>query len=183
MLAVLWLFAGCVTPGATSEPSANGGQNQSATAAAPSASPALAAPNPTPTPKPTPPPQPGAPTFELVKETQIRVGEFKDEYRITWTEPEGAADSFQIYGMTSCLRESEKNHGTPCVTRGMKIAMDKLDLLATVPGDKRTTKVSWTTNEVPVGPYYAILIRARGPGGSSIFTIVNSDEVCWGCTY
>ncbi|MBA2382693.1 MAG: hypothetical protein H0V73_11340 [Chloroflexi bacterium] len=135
------------------------------------------------TPKPTPPPQPGDPTFDLVKESDLGNGEFKNEYRITWTEPEGAATDFQIYGVTSCLRESEKNQGTACITRGMKIPKGKLDLLATVPGDKRTTTVSWTVNEVPVGPYFGILIRARGPGGSSIFTIVDTDQVCWACTY
>ena len=131
-----------------------------------------------------PPPQPGNPTFTLVKQTpDAGTGATTEEYRITWTSPAGAAGSFLVYGLTECLRNEAKYDGKPCVVRGMKIAKDQLILLAQVPGDQRSATVSWQGGEAGPPPYAAILVRATNPYGDSIFTIVHSEKVCFGCTY
>jgi hypothetical protein len=64
----------------------------------------------------------------------------------------------------------------------MKIAKDQLVLLATAPADARSVTVSWEGGEAGPPPYAAILIRATNDVGDSIFTIVHSETVCWGCT-
>ena len=85
--------------------------------------------------------------------------------------------------MTDCPRYSKKYDETPCIVPGMPIDVDKLTLLATVPGDKRSTTVSWDVGEVDMPPYWAILIRAANDAGNSIFTIVKSYDVCFKCVY
>jgi hypothetical protein len=130
------------------------------------------------------PPKPGNPTFKHVStKPGPKKFTFTETYKITWTEPKGAADSFLVYGMADCPRYSKKNHRTPCVVRGMPIDVDGLTLLATVPGDKRSTTVSWDMGEVDLPPYSAILMRAANEAGNSIFTIVKSYDVCYQCTY
>jgi hypothetical protein len=157
---------------ASTEPSAAGSVTPSASTAA------------TPAPTPNgPPPKPGNPTFELVKQTPKGGGQSTEEYEITWTSPEGAATSFLVYGVTDCLRYAKKYDGKPCVVRGMKIAKDKLVLLATAPADARSITVSWDVGEIDIPPYAAILIRATNDLGDSIFTIVHSENVCWECVY
>jgi hypothetical protein len=130
-----------------------------------------------------PPPKPGNPTFKLVKETPGRGGTSTVEYKITWTEPKGAADSFLVFGLPDCLRYSKAYDNKPCVARGMPIPVDKLVQLGVAPGDKRSLRVSWDIDEVGPGPYSAILIRATNAKGNSIFTIVHSDDVCFKCVY
>ncbi len=131
-----------------------------------------------------PPPKPGNPTFKHVGETPGPApGTFIEQYRITWTSPKGAASSFLVYGLTVCLRDSVKYDGKACVVRGMKIPVKQLDLLGEVSGDARSIMVSWQLGEAGPGPYWAILMRATNPFGDSIFTIVHSDKVCFGCTY
>ena len=130
------------------------------------------------------PPKPGNPTFKRVdRKPGNEPGVTTETYRITWTEPKGAADSFLVYGMTDCPRYSKKNHDTPCVVRGMPIDVSKLTQLSAVPGDKRSTTVSWDVGEIAVPPYSAILIRAANDAGNSIFTIVKSYDVCFKCVY
>jgi len=130
------------------------------------------------------PPKPGNPTFKLVKETpDPATGATTEEYRITWTSPRGAASSFLVYGVTECLRNAKKYDGKPCVVRGMKIAKEKLVLLTQVPGDARSATVTWQGGEAGPPPYAAILVRATNPYGDSIFTIVHSETVCFGCVY
>jgi hypothetical protein len=154
----------------------------------PSSSPASqssppSAPSSTPVPADAPPPKPGNPTFKLVKETANGTGGFSDEYRITWTSPRDVADSFRVYGLPECLRNAKKYDGKPCVVRGMRIPADHLDLLATAPGDARSVDVKWDIGETGPPPYSAVLIRATNSAGDSIFTIVHSENVCFGCTY
>ena len=111
-------------------------------------------------------------------------GTFADTFKITWTEPDGVADSFLVYGLPDCLRDQKKFDGKPCVVKGMKIPADKLTLLGVAPGDQRS-------HDDRVGraarsrrpPYSTVLIRAKNAKGPSIFTIVHSDDVCFGCTY
>ena len=130
------------------------------------------------------PPKPGNTTFKHVgTKPGPKKFTFTETYKITWTEPKGAADSFLVYGMEGCPRFSKKNQGTPCVVKGMPIDVDELTLLATVPGDKRSTTVSWDVGEVDIPPYWAILMRAVNDAGNSIFTIVKSYDVCYQCTY
>jgi hypothetical protein len=122
-------------------------------------------------------------TFDLINETPHDEGTTTLEYRITWSSPAGVATSFRLYGVTSCLREGKKYDGKPCVVRGMKIPSDALELIKTVPGDKRTTTVTWDVGEIGGGPYAAVLIRATNAAGNSIFAIVQSENVCYQCVY
>ena len=132
----------------------------------------------------TVPPKPGNPTFKkIAEEPGARAGTFKQTYRITWTEPKGVADSFPVYGLPTCLRDSKKNHGTPCVVRGMKIPADELVLLGVAPGDERSIDVSWEIGEDAYPPYWSVLMRATNAKGNSIFTIVKSYDVCHACVY
>ena len=131
----------------------------------------------------TVPPKPGKPTFKLVKETPGAGGSVTQEYRITWTEPKGVADSFRVYGLPDCLRYEKKFDGKPCVVRGMRIPADKLVQLGVAPGDERSINVSWDVGEVGGGPYTTILLRATNAKGDSIFTIVKSYNVCYACVY
>jgi hypothetical protein len=130
-----------------------------------------------------PPPKPGNPTFKLVKETPGAGGTSTVEYKITWTEPKGVADSFLVFGLPDCLRYSQAFDNKPCVARGMRIPVDKLVQIGVAPGDQRSLNVSWDIDEVGPGPYSAILMRATNAKGNSIFTIVHSDDVCFKCVY
>jgi len=127
------------------------------------------------------PPKPGDPTFTLVSETPNASGTTTERYEITWTEPDGVASAFLVYGLTECLRYAKENDGTPCVVRGMRISRDTLVLLGQVPGDARSMTVSWETSGEGPGPYASILIRATNSIGDSIFTIVHSETVCFEC--
>jgi hypothetical protein len=130
------------------------------------------------------PPKPGNPTFKRIDTKPAAAkGMFTETYRITWTEPDGVADSFLVYGMADCLRYSKQHDGEPCVVRGMPIDADTLTLLGVAPGDKRSMEVSWDVGEVDVPPYWTILIRAANSKGNSIFTIVKSYDVCFKCVY
>ena len=130
------------------------------------------------------PPKPGKPTFKRISEVPGQAeGTFTDTFKITWTAPEGAADSFLVYGLSDCLRDQKKFDGKPCVVKGMKIPADKLTLLGVAPGDQREMTISWDIGEIGLPPYSTILIRAKNSKGPSIFTIVHSDAVCHNCTY
>jgi len=158
-------------------PSPSGSGAEPSSPASPSSAPA------TPSAATTVPPKPGNPTFTLAKETTGKNGTSTQEYKLTWTSPDGAADSFLVYGLTECLRDTKRYDGKPCVVRGMRIPADHLKLLATVPGDQRSTTLSWTIGDLGVLPYPAILLRATNEAGNSIFTIVHSENVCFQCTY
>ncbi len=131
-----------------------------------------------------PPPKPGNPTFKRVSEVPGPAqGTSTDTYEITWTEPDGVADSFLVYGLPDCLRDQKKFDGKPCVVKGMKIPADKLTLLGVAPGDQRSMTITWDVGDLGLPPYSTLLIRAKNAKGPSIFTIVHSDDVCFGCTY
>ena len=130
-----------------------------------------------------PPPKPGDPTWTLANETTDASGKTTTTYEITWTEPDGAASAFLVYGMTVCLRDEAKYDGQPCVVRGMKIDKDTLIQIGQAPGDARAIRVSWESSGEGPGPYPAILLRATNAAGDSIFTIVHSNTVCFQCTY
>jgi hypothetical protein len=131
------------------------------------------------------PPKPTSTTYVLIKETvhpnKIAITE---QFRATWVEPAGAATSFHVYGVTSCLRESQANDGMPCVVPGMQIPASKLKLLATAAGDARTVIVTWTRyDEIGPDPYWAILLSASNRYGESKSAILQSGLVCFGCVY
>jgi hypothetical protein len=165
-------------PSEAAPPSAWAPSASVAGSATPTAGPASSAPAPTGV-----PPRPGTPTFTLVKETPKTGGGATVEHEITWTSPDGAASEFLVYGVTKCLRYAKKYDGTPCVVRGMPIPRSNLTLIDRAPGDARSITVSWDMGELDPGPYQAILIRATNSFGDSIFTIVHSEDVCFGCTY
>jgi hypothetical protein len=168
----------------TSQPGAsNAAASPEPSASAAAASPASSEPAATPAAVKGPPPKPGNPTFKLVKETPGAGGTSTVEYRITWTEPKGVADSFLVFGLPDCLRYSKAFDNKPCVARGMRIPADKLVQIGVAPGGQRSLNVSWDIDEVGPGPYSAILIRATNANGNSIFTIVHADDVCFKCVY
>ena len=101
------------------------------------ASPASSEPAATPVAIKGPPPKPGNPTFKLVKETPGAGGTATVEYKITWTEPKGVADSFLVFGLPDCLRYSKAFDNKACVARGMRIPADKLVQIGVAPGDQR----------------------------------------------
>jgi hypothetical protein len=159
---------------------------QSSTAAAGSPAAPTASPASPPSPAVIPtgvPPKPGDPTWKLVKETPKAGGGSTVEYEVTWTAPEGIASEFLAYGVTECLRSEKKYNGKPCLVPGMKIARSTLDLIGRAPGDARKMTVTWDQNEVGPSLYWSILLRATNSFGDSIFTIVHSEDVCYGCTY
>ena len=75
------------------------------------------------------PPKPGNPTWTLTKETPTADG-VTVEHEVSWTEPDGAASGFLVYGVTECLRDAKKNHGNPCLVKGMKIPRTALSCSA-----------------------------------------------------
>ena len=107
----------------TSQPGAsNAAASPEPSASAAAASPAPSEPAATPVAVKGPPPKPGNPTFKRVR---TRPGPkkhtFTDTYKITWTEPKGAADSFLVYGLPDCPREySKKYDGKPCVVEACR---------------------------------------------------------------
>jgi hypothetical protein len=164
-------------PAGASEPAASGPSVE------PDATPTEPPATPTPPPPTDVPPKPGDPTFTLVSQVPSTTGTVTETYRITWTEPDGVATRFLVYGVTECLRYAEANDGTPCVVKGMKIPRTSLVLIGQAPGDARELEVTWETGVVGPGPYWSILMRATNDLGDSIFTIVHTQDVCFGCTY
>lgn len=204
---VIFVVSAIVLVSCTSGSSTGGGPTSapsggSVTAVAPTTAPTVApssvpvvTPSPSATPTPpagggngaarTAPPKPTDTTYVLVKETvssdQVTITE---QYRATWTEPDGVATGFRVYGVTACIRESKKNDDTPCVVPGMQIPPSKLELLATAPGDARSVDVTWTrADEEGPDPYWAILLSAVNPHGESRSAILTSAQVCYQCVY
>ena len=159
----------------TAEPSA-----EPSAAERPSVTPAPTKPAPTPT---DVPPKPGKPTFTLVSDTPRAGGGSTVEYEITWTSPTGLASEFLVYGVTVCLRDGKEFQDKPCVARGMKIPRASLELIGRAPGDARSIRVRWDRDEMGPGPYWSILMRATNSFGNSIFTIVQTENVCYQCAY
>ena len=200
LLVAAGLVAGCSAGPvslATTVPDAGGASDASPSQAAePSAgdteAPALTEP-PAPTEAPAPtepaatptdvPPKPGDPTFTLAKQTPKAGGGSTVEYEITWTSPAGLASEFLAYGVTTCLRDSKKYHAKPCLVKGMKIPRSSLALIGRAPGDARKMTLTWDLGEAGPGPYASILLRASNSFGDSIFTIVQTENVCYQCTY
>lgn len=169
------------SPGETPSASAEPGD---ATAAPTSEGPA----KPTPGPASGPPPKPGNPTWKLVGQTPATESEAGSEtWKATWTYPDGVATRFVLYGVKDCLRYAKKYDNKPCLVKGMRIPKDQLVQVKELPGDARSTTITYETG-VAGGlagppPWSALLVRAVNDGGNSIFTIVWSDTVCWQCTY
>ena len=127
---------------------------------------------------------PGKPTdtkLVIVSEQPAANGGTLQTHRLTWSAPEGEASSFLVYGVKDCLRASKANDGTPCVIKGMKIPRRSLAKIGEAPGTDRTLDLEWVVPKSGKAPYAAILMRATNAAGDSIFTIVFSDDVCWGC--
>ncbi|MDP2350564.1 MAG: hypothetical protein Q8M74_05335 [Chloroflexota bacterium] len=187
------LLAGC-SGGPVSQATTIPSDGPSAAPSLPSAEPS-SEPSVTPTPSVPPaptkpaatptdvPPKPGNPTFTLVNETPRAEGGSTVEYEITWTSPAGLASEFLVYGVTVCLRDGKEFQDKPCVARGMKIPRASLALIGRAPGDARSIRVSWDLDELGPGPYWSILMRATNSFGNSIFTIVQTENVCYQCTY
>jgi hypothetical protein len=177
-VSVLTTAPGSSTAVASDAPSADAGS-----APPPASAPASAAPA-SPVQAVAPPPKPGNPTFKRISEVPgAGQGTFTDTFKITWTEPDGVADSFLVYGLPDCLRNQMKFNGKPCVVKGMKIPADELTLLETVAGDQRETTIAWDVGATGVPRYSTVLIRAKNSKGPSIFTIVHSEDVCVACTH
>ena len=183
------ILAGC-SAGPVSQATTVPNDGPSAAASLPTAEPSAAeTPSVTPAPtKPAPtptdvPPKPGKPTFTLVSDTPRAGGGSTVEYEITWTSPTGLASEFLVYGVTVCLRDGKEFQDKPCVARGMKIPRASLELIGRAPGDARSIRVRWDRDEMGPGPYWSILMRATNSFGNSIFTIVQTENVCYQCAY
>jgi murein DD-endopeptidase MepM/ murein hydrolase activator NlpD len=139
-------------------------------------------PTPTPTPRPSPPPQPTGTTWTFLGSTDRGEAGSTLHFRATWKEPKGATTKILIYGLVPCLRYAEKNDRGPCLVKGMALDMSDVDLLLTVPANKRTAKIDverpW---EAGPEPYESYLIRAVDGAGKSKFTILEPGRVCWQC--
>ncbi len=105
-----------------------------------------------------------------------------EQYQATWSEPDGAATTFGVYGVTDCVRDAQENDNTPCVIAGTELPPAKLRLIGTAPGSARSIDVTWTLNdEAGPGPYQAVLLIAQNSQGSSSPAILWSALVCYGC--
>jgi len=193
---VVALLAGACSSGPVSQATESQGASDAPAStvpseAPPSAEPASEAPSeaiatPAPTPKPTPVPIPSKPakvTWTSLGSKALAGGKTRVSYRITWSAPKGVAETFKVYGVTTCLRDAKKYDGKPCVVKGMRIPKGTFKLIAQVPGSARSVDIAWQVPEVGPGPYYSVLIRATNAAGDSIFTIAWSADVCWRCTY
>jgi hypothetical protein len=151
---------------------------------APTASPAPSA-SPAPTPHATAPPKPAHTKYKLVKETYSKATfTMTATYRATWTEPDGVATHFTVYGVTDCTRYAKANDGQPCVIAGMQIPSSQLEILATAGGAKRSVLVKWSRDDgIGPDPYWAILISASNQYGESRSAILFSERVCYNCVY
>jgi hypothetical protein len=153
-----------------------------ASAAPPSeAAPSDATTAPTPAPANAPPGKPTGTTFAIVSEQPGDNGGTRQTHRITWQAADGAASAFLVYGVKDCLRASKAHNGTPCIVKGMKIPRNSLVQLAQAGGADRSIDVDWVVPASGRQPYAAVLLRATNAVGDSIFTIVHSEDVCWGC--
>ena len=127
-------------------------------------------------------PSPTQTTFKFVKEAAASNGASTEQYRATWSEPNGAATKFLVYGVTDCLRSAQTNDNTPCVTETTPIPAAELKLISTVPGTGRSLDVSWTLEgEAGPGPYQAVVIVAENGTARSSPTVLWSALVCYGC--
>ena len=135
-----------------------------------------------PTAAPEIPPKPGDPTWKLAKsEATGTAGTKKLTYTAGWSSPDGVATSFALFGVTKCLRYAKETNGKPCLVKGMRIPKDVLVQIKEVPGDQRSTDVSYKSKKGSA-PWDAVLVRAVNDAGESIFTILWSDVVCWKCS-
>ena len=127
-------------------------------------------------------PSPTKTTFKFVKESAASNGASTEQYRATWSEPSGAATKFLVYGVTDCLRSSQANDNTPCVTASTDIPAVKLNLISTLAGTTRSTDVTWTLEgEAGPGPYQAVVIVAENGTDRSTPAILWSALVCYDC--
>ena len=139
--------------------------------------------SPSPNPAEAAPAEPSTTRFVLVQETVAKDGFTTTErYRATWSEPDGAATRFLVYGVTECLRSLQENDNTPCVIAGTALPGSKLKLIGTAAGTARTIDVTWTLNsEAGPGPYQAVVLVAKNGHGSSNPVVLWSALVCYGC--
>jgi hypothetical protein len=172
-LSTLVLLSGCAGSIASTSPVTS----PSAMVASPSVEP-----SPSMSPADSAPRSPAKTTFKFVNEVVASDGTTTEHYRATWTEPDGAATKFLVYGVTDCLRSSQANDNTPCVMETTEIPAAKLELISTVPGAGRSIEVSWTLEgEAGPGPYQAVVIVAVNGKSKSSPAILWSAPVCYGC--
>lgn len=171
------LLSGCAGTGASTGPTPT---------ASPPASPSVPSSSVEPSSSPSPTgsvvPSPTQTTFRFVKESPASNGASTEQYRATWTEPSGAATKFLVYGVIDCLRSSQANDSTPCVTGTTPIPAAKLTLFSTVPGAGRSLDVSWTLEgEAGPAPYQAVVIVAVNGTARSSPAVLWSALVCYDC--
>jgi hypothetical protein len=136
------------------------------------------------------PPKPNT-TFTSVSKTENPDGSETDVDSITWTEPDGFATEFRLYGVKSCLNASAKTDGQPCLVKGMALPTGSLGLIQKFDAATRSVTLThhitggecgntvWCTTP----DYYAVVLGAYNAYGHSVFAIVTSSKVCYGCVY
>lgn len=119
-----------------------------------------------------PPPKPADTSYTLVSsKTAGNPPETDLVYRVRWSEPDGAATSFDIYEVWGCYARKK---GDPCVSAGMSIPQSDRGLLATVKGTDREFLYRFTQGVVLEWDNWtkAILVQARNQFGYSKSAIV-----------
>lgn len=128
-------------------------------------------PKPTPTPKPSQTPAKGAPpkpadtSYVFVSSKPgAYEGETDYVYRLTWTEPDGAATGFNVFLVYGCYISGV---GQDCVRIGMHIPASDRTTIGTVAGTKRTFSVRYTVAGFEGFPPTAVLVSAFNQTGES----------------
>jgi hypothetical protein len=180
------MLSACVGSTASSSPAASGSFDPGATSPVPTGTPSPSieqTASSSPTPADTTPATPAETKFVLIKESVAKDGITTTmEYRATWSEPDGAASRFLVYGVTDCLRSSQDHDNMPCVIAGTDLPATTLKLIGTAPGTARAIDVSWILyDEAGPGPYQAVVLIAESNNGRSSPAVLWSALVCYGC--
>ena len=131
------------------------------------------------------PPKPADTSIALVRTSPVKGYEARETYRVRWAAPTGYAATFHLYRLDTCLRASTRaNDAKGCVVPGMAVPTDELVPLATTQEPDRSMTFKRTVYVDGLGgPFGTILLRATSEYGDSTFAIVQTDRVCWRCTY
>lgn len=135
------------------------------------------------------PPKPVT-TYDQVSYKPTSDGGSIEVDKITWTEPEGYATEFRLYGVSGCPNEtSSATDGQACLLEHTKLPPASLGLIKTVKGNVRSIVLTNTTPpdacgpSLWCGPYDSLVLGAYNEFGQSVFAIVVSRGTCFGCTY
>jgi hypothetical protein len=138
------------------------------------------------------PPKPQT-TWRVVSNTGTPDGGDIEVDKLSWTEPDGDATEFRLYGVIGCPSWSEANDGQPCLVEHTSLPAKSLELIKAVGGTTRSIVLKHTIPQgacgpeiwcgAPHGSFSALVLGAYNAYGQSVFAIPVSIDVCFGCTY